>query len=202
MTRFILVRHGQTEWNRVERFRGQADVPLNDVGRAQALATGRRVAAQWPVTALYSSPLGRAVDTAQAIADHFNLPVQPHPAFTDIHFGAIQGLSVTEALPQWRDVLTAWQNAPHTVCFPGGESLAQLRERALPALVELALEHPNGVVVIAGHTVINRVILLGVLGLGLERFWRLGQDNCAINVFDAVEGNYTILTLNDTCHLH
>jgi probable phosphoglycerate mutase len=83
ITRILLVRHGQTEWNRVERFRGRADVPLNETGLAQAEATGRRIAAEWQPTAIYSSPLSRAVKTAEAIANHFALPVQIHPGLTD-----------------------------------------------------------------------------------------------------------------------
>ena len=74
----ILIRHGQTEWNRFERFRGRADVPLNETGLVQAEATGRRVAAEWKLTAVYSSPLSRAIETAQAVARHFNLPVHTH----------------------------------------------------------------------------------------------------------------------------
>jgi probable phosphoglycerate mutase len=70
MTRIILVRHGQTEWNRIERFRGRADVPLNETGIKQAEATGNRVAAKWKPVAIYSSPLLRAVKTAEAIAKH------------------------------------------------------------------------------------------------------------------------------------
>jgi phosphoserine phosphatase len=84
MTRILLVRHGQTEWNRVERFRGRADVPLNETGLAQAEATGRRVAAEWQPVAVYSSPRSRSVKTAEAIAKHFNRPVQIHPGLADI----------------------------------------------------------------------------------------------------------------------
>ena len=87
MTRIVLVRHGETEWNRVERFRGRADVPLNEKGLAQAEATGRRVAAEWSPAAIYTSPLARAVKTAEAVAWHFGLSVQVHPGLIDIHYG-------------------------------------------------------------------------------------------------------------------
>ena len=76
VTTILLVRHGQTEWNRVERFRGRADVPLNDNGLQQAEATGRRVAAQWQPVAIYSSPLSRAVKTAEAIGRQAGLNVE------------------------------------------------------------------------------------------------------------------------------
>jgi probable phosphoglycerate mutase len=104
MTRMILVRHGQTEWNRVERFRGRADVPLNEVGRAQAEATGWRVAAEWQPDAIYSSPLSRSVTTAEAIAKHFGLEVQVHTGLADIDDFTLVSLNDTCHL---RDVNSA-----------------------------------------------------------------------------------------------
>ncbi len=202
ITRFILVRHGQTEWNRVERFRGRADVPLNDVGLAQAAAAGQRIATGWQPVAVYSSPLGRAVATAQAIAAHFALPVIPLAGLADIHYGDWQGLTPEEARARWPDLVHAWYTAPATVQIPGGESLADLRERAMAAIHELAARHAGQTIVLVSHTVVNRVILLAVLGLGNDRFWRLRQDTGAINVFEAEGGDFTLVTLNDTCHLN
>jgi broad specificity phosphatase PhoE len=185
----------------VERFRGRADVPLNDAGLAQAEATGRRVAAEWQPVAIYSSPLSRAVKTAEAIARHFNLAVQVHPGLIDIDYGQWQGLTPDEAGQRWSEMLTAWYNAPHTARIPGGETLDDLRARALATVRELAARHVGEAIVVVGHTVINRIILLGVLGLGNERFWRLRQDTCAVNVFEADGGDFTLVSLNDTCHL-
>ena len=203
MTRIILVRHGQTEWNRVERFRGRADVPLNETGLAQAEATGRRVAAEWQPQAVYTSPLSRAVRTAEAIARHFALPVQVHPGLADIDYGAWQGLTPDEARARWPDIVEAWYAAPHTAHIPGGETLDGLRARTMATVRELAAHYPDlqGTIVLVGHTVINRIILLGVLGLGNERFWRLRQDTCAINVFETQGEAFTLVSLNDTCHL-
>ena len=106
MTRIVLVRHGQTEWNRVERFRGRADVPLNETGLAQAEATGRRVASEWQPVCVYSSPLSRAVKTAEAIARHFDLPVHVHPGLADIDYGEWQGLTPDEVEEHWPGLLT------------------------------------------------------------------------------------------------
>jgi probable phosphoglycerate mutase len=178
MTRLVLVRHGQTEWNRVERFRGRADVPLNDLGRAQAEATGRRIAAEWQPNAIYSSPLSRSLKTAEAIA-------QPHGLEVQIHVGVAGDC---------RRLV----RAPHTARIPSGEPLADLRARAMQTVQELAVRHPEQTIVLVGHTVINRVILLG---LGNERFWRLKQDTCAINVFEAERDDFILISLNDTCYL-
>jgi probable phosphoglycerate mutase len=201
MALIILVRHGQTEWNRIERFRGRADVPLNETGLAQAEATGRRVAVEWRPVVIYSSPLSRAVKTAEAIARHFNLPVQIHPGLADIDYGEWQGLTPDEAKQRWPQEIDAWYHTPHLAHIPGGEMLDDLRVRGMACVHELAARHEGQMVVLVGHTVINRVILLGVMGLGNDRFWRLRQDTCAINVIEADGGDFTIVSLNDTCHL-
>jgi len=201
MTRVILVRHGETEWNRVERFRGRADVPLNDTGLFQAQATGRRVANEWRPMAIYSSPLSRAVKTAEAVAWHFDLRVEVHLGLIDIDYGEWQGLTPAEAKERWPEVVGAWYDAPHTAQIPGGETLDDLRVRAMRAVNEIANRHKGQTIVLVSHTVVNRIILLGALGLGNDRFWRLSQDTCAINVFDAEGSVFTIVRLNDICHL-
>ncbi len=201
MTHIILVRHGETEWNRVERFRGRADVPLNAAGLAQAEATGRRIAADVIPAAVYSSPLARAVVTAEAIAGHFALTVQVHAGLADIDYGQWQGLTPDEARVRWPKMINVWYSAPHRACIPGGETLDDLRARAMAAVSELAARHAGQSIILVGHTVVNRVILLGVLGLPNSRFWRLRQDTCAVNVFEAEGGDFTLVTLNDTCHL-
>jgi phosphoserine phosphatase len=201
VTRVILVRHGQTAWNREERFRGQSDVPLNETGLAQAAMTARRIAAEWSPAAVYCSPLQRARQTAQAIAQPLGLPVQPHPGLNDINFGLLQGFTVAEATERWPAVVRTWFNTPHLAEPPEGEMLAEVSARAMASVNDLVARHPDGAIVLVGHLVLNRVILLGVTGLGLNRFWRIGQDTCAINVFEAEDGDFTLLALNDTCHL-
>jgi len=197
----ILIRHGQTEWNRVERFRGRADVALNQMGLNQAEATGRRVAAEWKLSAVYSSPLSRAVKTAQAVAKHFNLPVHTHNGLLDIDYGEWQGLTPAEVGRRWPEALRDWFNSPHIARIPGGESLQDLRERGMEMIHDLTKRHVSESIALVGHTVINRVLLLGMLGLGNERFWHLKQDTCAINVIECEARDFTIVSLNDTCHL-
>jgi probable phosphoglycerate mutase len=201
MTHILLVRHGQTAWNRSDRFRGRADVPLDEVGIAQAAATGRRIAAQWQVNAVYCSPISRALHTAQAVARPFNLTAQPHEGLTDIDFGEWQSLSPAEVHARWPVELDQWVNAPHLLHIPGGESLEMMHTRAMQAVNELVVRHPDETIALVSHAVINRIILLGVLGLGNDRFWHIGQDTCAINVIDAAGGDFTLVSLNDTCHL-
>jgi len=200
-TTFLLIRHGQTEWNRVERFRGHADVPLNDTGLKQAEATGRYVAAQWQPAAIYSSPLSRAVKTAETIGRHAGLQVEIYPGLTDIDYGEWQGVTPEEAIRRWPEMVEAWYDAPQRVRIPGGETLDALRKRAMETIKNLTQLHSGQTIVLVGHTVINKIILLGVLGLGSECLWHIEQDACAINVFKAAAGDYTLSSLNNTCHL-
>lgn len=201
MTRVILVRHGQTAWNREERFRGREDLPLDETGRRQADAVGQYVAARWSPAALYCSPLQRAVQTAQAIGVACGLPVQPWPDLIDIDYGEWQGLTPEEAAARYPALHQAWLLAPQTVQVPGGESLATVRARAFAALQEIIARHPNETIVVVAHTVVNRLLLCAVLGLDNSRFWRLGQDTAAINVFEWDGEDFTLVSLNDTCHL-
>jgi probable phosphoglycerate mutase len=201
MTLAILVRHGQTEWNRIERFRGRADIPLNEVGVEQARLTGVRIAREWKVDAVYSSPLSRSLRTAEEIAGPYGIPVIPHHGLQDIDYGLWQGLTPDEVRERWPDDLERWYERPEDALIPEGESLDALRNRVMTTVREICDLHKGGSVVLVGHTVVNRAILLGVLGLGNDRFWRVRQEPCAINVFETAGTDFTLWTLNDTCHL-
>ena len=201
MARIILIRHGQTAWNKVERIRGQVEIPLDETGLAQAEATARRVVDEWKPVAVYCSPLQRAVQTAQAIARRLGQDVRPMSGFNDMNFGQWQGLSPEEAEQRWPNLARAWLEAPHTVTFPDGESLNQLKERSMAALHQVIERHREEELVIVGHTVVNRVLLCAVLGLDNSNYWRIGQDTCAINVIKWRKGIFFIESINDRCHL-
>jgi probable phosphoglycerate mutase len=201
MPLIVLVRHGQTEWNREERFRGWADVPLDEAGLAQAEATARRIVAEWAPVAVYSSPLSRAAKTAEAIARQFRLPIQTHRGLIDIDYGQWEGLTPDEARKRWPEMVDAWYHTPDTAQIPDGETLNNLRARVMEAVRELAARHEGKTIVLVGHTVVNRAILLGVLGLRNHRFWHLRQDTCAINVLEMDNDDFTLVSMNDTCHL-
>jgi broad specificity phosphatase PhoE len=172
MTTVILVRHGQTEWNRIERFRGRADVPLNDTGLAQAEAAARRLSRGPRPAAVYSSPLSRAMVTAEKIAGAHGLEVRPHDGLIDIDYGRWRGLTPREVGERWPRELDAWYRRPQAARIPSGESLTVVRERAMGAVHDLVRAHGQSTVVLVAHTVVNRLVLLGVLGLGNDRFWR------------------------------
>ena len=114
----------------------------------------------------------------------------------------MQGLSLDEVSQRFPDLYQVWREAPHTVNFPGGESLEIVRSRVVAGLDEVIGRHAGQSVALVGHAVVNRVLLCAVLGLGNEHFWRLRQETCTVNVFEAEEdGTFTIALLNDTSHL-
>ena len=204
MTRIILVRHGQTEWNiesgAGERFRGRVDLPLDDTGLAQAHALAERLANRL-IVAVYSSPLKRAVETARPIAQQLSLPVQPLPAVIDIHYGDWQGLSSAEVAKVYPDLYRRWLEKPHLVKFPNGESLRQVRLRGMATLKEVTARHEGRVVLLVAHQVVNKVLVCAMLGLDNCHFWRIRQDNGCINVFEHQDGIFAAVLVNDTCHL-
>jgi broad specificity phosphatase PhoE len=201
-TCIVLVRHGQTAWNREVRFRGRADLPLDAFGLEQAEATARYLVERWPVDAIYASPMRRAMQTAEAIAEAHRLIVQPFDGLLDIDFGEWQGHSPEKVEERYPKLLRAWFQAPHTVQIPSGESLDDVRDRVVSGLDQVIERHPGQTVAMIGHTVVNRVLLCAVLGLGNDHFWRLRQETCAVNVFEVErDGTFTIVLLNDTCHL-
>lgn len=199
-TRIVLVRHGETEWNRVERFRGRVDVPLNETGHRQARAVAQRLAT-WRVDAVYSSPLGRALDTAQPIAAACGRELSVLDSLSDADYGDWAGLSVEEAKGRYPDLFATWRDNPHLTRFPRGESLEQVRRRSWGAIETLCAVPGGMTLALVSHVVVNRLIICSALGLGGDGFWRIGQDNAAISVLEASPGEYRLLLLNDTCHL-
>ncbi|MBN2463860.1 MAG: histidine phosphatase family protein [Dehalococcoidia bacterium] len=200
MTRIIIVRHGRTEWNRVERFRGRADLELDEVGINQAEAAAARIT-EWQVSAVYSSPLHRALTTAEILACPFNLKVKLLPGIIDIDYGEWQGLSADEASAKYGDLYSTWLKSPHQVKFPGGESLVEVRERAASAVGDLVAQHPKETIVLVSHKVVCQILILSLLGLDNSHFWEITQDVCAVNVFEVRGGVPSALLINDTCHL-
>ncbi len=200
----VLVRHGETDWNRIERFRGRYDVPLNQTGLEQAEATAARIAEDLRPAEILTSPLSRAFRTAEAIARKTGLAPRPCRGLMDIDYGEWQGLTPGEVGIRWPGELKAWYENPQVARIPGGETLTGVQERALTAVREACARRPGGSsgrIVMVGHTVVNRLILLGVLGSPLDRFWRLRQDPCAINLLEYDGLSFTAAAVNDTCHL-
>lgn len=199
-TRFILIRHGQTEWNRVERFRGRADLLLNETGLAQAQKIAARLA-QTEIAEIYSSPLQRAMQTAQPLADARRLELHPHPGLLDIDFGAIEGMTVDEARAAFPDVIEKWNTTPGRVKFPKGGSLKAVNARIENLFADVTDKHGGETVALVSHRVVCHAMLCLALGLKPDSLWRIRQDNACINIFEKNDEGFTVTLMNDTGHL-
>jgi broad specificity phosphatase PhoE len=200
MTSIYLVRHGQTAWNKEEIFRGRTDISLNEVGFREAELIGEYLKGK-DIHVIYSSPLLRAKETARRIAQVFNLKVQPLEGIIDMSFGKWEGRPLREVRIHDGELYQQWRERPHLVKLPGGESLDEVRMRAMAALEAVVASHHGNNIVLVSHRVINKVILCGILGIDNSHFWQIGQDAAAINLIRFKEGKYILSLLNETCHL-
>jgi broad specificity phosphatase PhoE len=201
MTTILLVRHGQTAWNREQRFRGQVDVPLDEVGLRQAVALGQRIAEGWRPVAIYTSPLQRTLQTAAPIARACALDMTPHPGLLDINFGACTGLSEAEFATRYPQLAAAWYEHPDTVRFPEGETLMEVYRRAADMLDWVVAHHPDQTVVLVTHLVVCRVLLCYLLGLDASHFWEFEPAPASLSILEVSTHGRLLRTLNDTAHL-
>ena len=199
MTQIILVRHGETEWNIRETFRGRHDVELNEMGVKQAELL-KNYLIDLRLEAVYSSPLERALDTAKAVAKHHKLEVNVAYGLVDFNYGVWEGLTHQEVKVRYRALYEQWLKEPHLVKMPDGESLDEVRERAR-GVVDGVVSKYSGTVVLVSHRVVNKVLICSMLGLDNSHFWDIRQDVGGITVFEYEGGRFTLTKHNDTCHL-
>jgi len=200
MTSIYLVRHGQTAWNKEEIFRGRTDVPLDETGLKQAELAGQYFKSM-EIHAIYSSPLSRAWQTAQKIAQIQNLKVDPLEGILDMSFGDWEGHAHQEIRNMDNETYRQWVESPHLVKLPGGESLDDVRGRAMAALEEVLRKHSEKTIVLVSHRVVCKVMICAILGLDNSHFWQIAQDTTAINLIQYKKGKYILSLMNETCHL-
>ncbi|MCX7803911.1 MAG: histidine phosphatase family protein [Planctomycetota bacterium] len=191
--RLYIVRHGETDWNKQGVFRGRQDVPLNADGQEQAKRIAGYLAAR-KITVVRSSPLVRASSTAEEIARAVGIRVETDDRLTDINYGRWEGKSKADILGSDAQLYRLWRNEPHLVTFPGGESLACVRERVMPVVLDLCDQAGNAVLVT--HRVVCKVAICTLLGLGLDSFWKVHISTAAYSVFESERGRHRLLAHN------
>jgi len=199
MLEIILARHGETDWNVAEIFRGGVDVALNETGLRQAELLGEYLSGV-KIDAIYSSPLKRALRTAEAIACRQALGVSIAPGLIDFDFGEWQGLSHQEVKDRYEELYAGWTNHPDKVKMPAGESLGDVRKRAM-AVVRGLVKGYDGRVVLVSHRVVNKVLICALLGLNNSHFWNIKLDTCGITSFSYKGGSFILTRHNDTSYL-
>lgn len=200
-TRIIAVRHGETAWNVAARIQGQLDIELNETGRWQASRVGRALQGE-AISAVYSSDLGRAHQTAVPIAVAAGIPVIPTPGLRERSFGIFEGKTFDEIRQTWPDHAQNWRKRlPDWAPPEGGESLLQLRARVSQTMLDLAGVHPGEQIVVVAHGGVLDTLYRIATGqeVNSPRTWQL--PNGAINRLLWTPQGFTLVGWSDTQHL-
>lgn len=181
--RIWLVRHGETDWNLCHRFQGRSDVPLNERGRAQAMALAAALKEECLV-AIHTSPLVRALETARVIGSlHPRAPICIEEDLAEMDLGEFEGMEAREWASHYPDILRRWLQDPSTVRMPGGEDLHEVQARAWAAVERICSHYQRGsTILLCGHNFVNLAILCRVMEVPLARFRDLRQGTAALNL--------------------
>lgn len=189
VTTLILVRHGETDWNRTGRWQGHADKPLNQTGRTQARRLADELAAE-DVTAVYASDLSRARETAEIVAARLGADVELDPRLREVDVGSWSGLTTDEIRERAPAEIARWHNGDPTHRFGSGETYTEMGERVVAALEEIAARHPDERIVVVLHGGPIRAVLAHAAGITYEqqRHRRAHPDNCGYVRFAVRDG--------------
>ena len=200
-TRVFMVRHGATILSAEDRFAGATDVPLSDEGREQTRRLAERLSRE-KIAAIYASPLGRTIETAQILAAPHKLDVQAREGLREISHGRWEQMTRREVEEKFPEEAAEWEKDPYTFAPLGGESGLAVTARALPALIELVRKHAGQNILVVSHKGTIRLLLSSLLGFDPRRYRdNLDQNPAALNIVDFRDPSRARLTLfNDTSH--
>lgn len=202
MTHFILVRHGQTEWNRIRRVQGQIDAKLDETGIEQARLVGERLAHEEGIAAVYASDLSRAMDTAKAIVSHHaKLEITADKRMREISFGPWEGRYWTEFEGEDAEQFQQWRNDVTSITIPGIESIEDFAGRVKSFMDEMVARHSDDKILVAAHGGSINMFITVAMEMHLKNCWRMQVSNTAIaEIYIFPEGPYLVKT-NDSHHL-
>ena len=200
MTELILIRHGETDWNRQMRFQGHIDVPLNAAGQAQAARLAERLARE-PLQVLVSSDLLRARQTAAPLAARLGLALVADAGLREQGFGELEGLRTADVQRERPEVWAAWSRHDQHYAVPGGESTHGFHERVLAAVQRLAVQHAGRTLGIVTHGGVLDMLWRAAQGVPLHGPRACAIPNCGINRLRFDGGRLQVLHWADDAHL-
>ena len=197
---FYIVRHGQTNWNILGKTQGHGNSDLTPKGENQALELSKAIK-EYPIDYIYSSDLGRAVQTAEIIGSTIGVDIIQTPSLREMGFGDWEGLLIEEIKKDHAKTYETWRNQPHLVNIPNGETLHIIKDRVDAFIKELNEKYDNKHILLVSHSVTVRVMLLSFLNSGVENIYRIKQDNTALNVVECRDYGPVVIKMNDTSHI-
>ena len=201
-TRILLVRHGETEWNRMHRFQGRSDLPLSQEGRKQGDALAWALKDE-SITAIYSSPLARTMEMARLIkVFHPSAPLFEEKGLIEMDLGEFEGMEGHRWAEQYPEFRKAWQESPASVTMPGGESLLEVQKRAIQTLDHITKLHPPAsTLLLSSHNFVNLTLLCYAMKIPLDRIRELRQETAALNVLYKQGERLCTQVVNERSHL-
>jgi probable phosphoglycerate mutase len=196
----LLVRHGESTWNREHRIQGQLDPPLSDEGRRQAERVGQRLAGR-RLVGFYSSDLKRAFQTAQAIQALTGAKPEPMAGLREIYLGEWEGLRREELAERFPEAWSRWSEEPNWDVVPGGEGAAGFEVRVAETLDAIFDRHHHGDVVVVTHGGVIQIALHRVIGRASSGLFPFKIQNASISVIEKRDHRFIIDGVNDTSHL-
>ena len=201
MTEIIIIRHGETEWNKTGRFQGHSDVPLSAEGRAQAAMLGENLAVDH-VDMIYASDLTRAMETAAPLAQRFGLEVISDPQLRELNFGAWEGRNFNDVNAENPNAMKNFYTDPEQADIPESEPFPEFQRRVAGRVREIVAHERGKRVVIVSHGASIRILLADLLSMPIRSIWHLSQLNTAVNKIRFEDDGFAVVTLmNDTSHL-
>lgn len=200
ITRLLVIRHGETAWNLETRIQGQIDIPLNDHGRWQANRLARALSDEG-VDVLYASDLSRAAETAEAVSQELDVPLNLVEGLRERHFGHLEGLTHDEIVSQWPEDAKRWRGRDPSYGPQGGETLAQFYDRCVTTLMQLASQHPGQTVAVVAHGGVLDCFYRAANRVALHepRSWKI--TNASINRLLYSPEGFTLVAWADSRHL-
>jgi probable phosphoglycerate mutase len=201
-TRILLIRHGETDWNRIRRFQGRSDLPLNQKGKDQAHALALALKDE-SLTAIYSSPLIRTLETARLIkVFHPSIPLFEEEGLVEMNLGEFEGMEAQRWAAEYPDFRRTWQETPASVIMPGGESLQEVQTRAIGTLERITKLYPTeSTLLLCSHNFVNLTMLCYALRVPLDRFREVRQETAALNVLYMQEERLWAKVVNERSYL-
>ena len=204
-SRIILVRHGETDWNKEGRFQGQIDIPLNETGKNQAQKASNFLKSI-DFNKAYSSSMSRPLETAKIIlGKKSNLSILKIDELSEISHGLWEGKLEKEIKTTWPEMLDKWHQEPENVIMPEGESIEDVSKRSLNAWQNICKnQNKNDITLVVAHDAVNKTLICNLLGLSYSQIWTIKQGNggiTVIDIFDNPDKDNVLSALNITTHL-
>jgi len=203
MTRVYLVRHGETEWNKLSKVQGHTDIELSPKGLQQAKLLAERLMKE-NIDVIYSSSLKRAFKTAEIIAGYKKCILEKSDVYKEICYGPWEGMTINEIKERYNEHYRILREDPASFVLPGAETLSEVSERMYNAIKGIVEKHKGSNILLVSHGTAIKAAIIRILGIDIKNYAKFSINNASISVIEFIEDNPdkpVVLKLNDTCHL-